>query len=75
VLWLAGCHANGGNIVQAGKTLFLEDLQRFNVADQQSLYDIIYKGEPVFLQWCAFSTHACVRTGLQHAYVTNTWLK
>ncbi|GAX74241.1 hypothetical protein CEUSTIGMA_g1690.t1 [Chlamydomonas eustigma] len=40
-----GCHMNGGNIVQAGATLFQEDLQRNGVSDPEALYNIIYGGK------------------------------
>eukprot|EP00775_Hariotina_reticulata_P012797 gene12797-12925_t len=51
----AGCHVNGGNIVQAGATLFTNDLQKNNVADADSLYQLIYQGQgrmPGFGQNC-----------------------
>eukprot|EP00878_Enallax_costatus_P011924 GHUV01012448.1.p1 GENE.GHUV01012448.1~~GHUV01012448.1.p1 ORF type:complete len:158 (+),score=35.24 GHUV01012448.1:34-507(+) len=51
----AGCHINGGNIVQAGATLFTPDLIKNNVADSDSLYKLIYEGKgrmPGFGQEC-----------------------
>ena len=35
----AGCHAAGGNIVQAGATLFPDDLKRNGVDDAAAVYD------------------------------------
>jgi hypothetical protein len=52
----AGCHVGGGNIVQAGATLFTADLQKNGVADSGSLYQLIYAGKgrmPGFGQDCA----------------------
>jgi hypothetical protein len=52
----AGCHVNGGNVVQAGATLFTDDLQKNNVGDADSLYQLIYQGKarmPGFGQECA----------------------
>lgn len=40
----AGCHAGGGNVVQAGATLKLADLQRNGVADPDALFKVIYSG-------------------------------
>ena len=52
----AGCHINGGNIVQANATLFTADLQRNGLIDPDSLYQLIYRGKgrmPGFGQDCA----------------------
>lgn len=52
----AGCHVGGGNIVQAGATLFQADLEKNAVADSASLYQLIYAGKgrmPGFGQDCA----------------------
>jgi hypothetical protein len=52
----AGCHINGGNIVQANATLFTNDLQRNGLADPDSLYQLMYSGKgrmPGFGKECA----------------------
>ncbi|GBF89429.1 cytochrome, chloroplastic [Raphidocelis subcapitata] len=52
----AGCHMNGGNVLQAGATLFTEDLQRNGRADPEGLYQIVYSGKgkmPGFGTECA----------------------
>ena len=52
----AGCHAAGGNIVQAGATLFPDDLKRNGVDDAAAVYDIIYGGKgkmPGYGEGCA----------------------
>ena len=36
---------NGGNIVQAGATLFTQDLQTNSAASPEQLYQIIYAGK------------------------------
>jgi len=36
---------NGGNVQQAGATLFAEDLQRNGVDSPEALYQIIYSGK------------------------------
>ena len=41
----AGCHAGGGNVVQAGASLSLADLQRNGVIDPQAIYNLIYMGK------------------------------
>jgi len=41
----AGCHAAGGNVVQAGATLFPADLERNGVNDAETIYALIYKGK------------------------------
>lgn len=54
--YYTGCHINGGNIVQAGATLFNADLVKNNVADNESIYKLIYEGKgrmPGFGQECA----------------------
>ena len=40
----AGCHAGGGNVVQAGATLFPGDLKK-NGMDRDAIYTIIYRGK------------------------------
>lgn len=40
----AGCHAGGGNVVQAGATLSTSDLKKNGVADSKAIYDLIYGG-------------------------------
>ena len=52
----AGCHAAGGNVVQAGATLFPADLQRNGVSDVDTIYDVISKGRnkmPGYGEECA----------------------
>ena len=52
----AGCHAAGGNVVQAGATLFPADLTRNGVNDADAVYDIIYGGKgkmPGYGEGCA----------------------
>ena len=52
----AGCHAAGGNIVQAGATLFPDDLKRNGIDDAAAVYDIIYGGKgkmPGYGEGCA----------------------
>jgi cytochrome c6 len=52
----AGCHAGGGNVLQAGATLATADLQRNGYGDPEALYDLIYKGKgrmPGFGRECA----------------------
>jgi cytochrome c6 len=41
----AGCHAGGGNLLQAGATLATADLQRNGYGDADSLYALIYGGK------------------------------
>lgn len=41
----AACHKGGGNIVQAGATLNLGDLQRNGVMDVDAVYKIVYGGK------------------------------
>lgn len=41
----AGCHAGGGNILQAGATLATADLERNGYGDAESLYALIYSGK------------------------------
>jgi cytochrome c6 len=41
----AGCHAAGGNIVQAGATLFPADLERNGVNDAETIYKLISLGK------------------------------
>ncbi|KAL0442336.1 UNVERIFIED_CONTAM: Cytochrome c6, chloroplastic [Sesamum latifolium] len=40
-----GCHAAGGNIIQPGATLFLQDLQRNGVETEEEIYRITYYGK------------------------------
>ena len=50
------CHAAGGNVVQAGATLFPADLTRNGVNDAVAVYDIIYGGKgkmPGYGEGCA----------------------
>merc|ERR1719201_1816291 len=52
----AGCHANGGNVLAAGKSLRLEDLQRNQVAEINEIYSLVYSGKgkmPGFGKDCA----------------------
>lgn len=44
-LQCAGCHTGGGNIIEANKTLKLEDLQKYGLDSVQELYDLIYSGK------------------------------
>lgn len=56
VLHNPGCHVGGGNIIQAGATLFQADLVKNNAADSDALYKLIYSGKgrmPGFGQECA----------------------
>jgi len=49
-----GCHAGGGNVL-GGRTLRIEDLQAMQLADAESLFNIIYGGNtrmPGFGQDC-----------------------
>jgi len=41
----AGCHAGGGNIVQRGAGLTLEELQKNNAASPEQIYSLIYSGK------------------------------
>jgi cytochrome c6 len=41
----AGCHAGGGNVLQAGATLATADLERNGYADADALFALIYKGK------------------------------
>eukprot|EP00898_Chlorokybus_atmophyticus_P005826 jgi/Chlat1/6244/Chrsp44S05849 len=41
----AGCHAAGGNIVQAGKSLRIGDMQRNGMTTVDDVYKIIYAGK------------------------------
>ncbi|KAG9438922.1 hypothetical protein H6P81_019087 [Aristolochia fimbriata] len=40
-----GCHVAGGNIIQPGATLFLEDLQRNGIETEEGIYGITYYGK------------------------------
>lgn len=66
----AGCHAGGGNVVQAGATLKTPDLERNGYDTAEALYSIIYSGKgkmPGFGQDCA---PRCVRPS---SPPTNPW--
>jgi cytochrome c6 len=41
----AGCHAGGGNVLQAGATLATADLERNGYADADALFALIYSGK------------------------------
>lgn len=41
----AGCHAGGGNVLQAGASLSTGDLRKNGVEDPKTLYDLIYGGK------------------------------
>ena len=41
----AGCHAGGGNVVQAGATLSTGDLRKNGMLDPDALYNQIYRGK------------------------------
>jgi cytochrome c6 len=41
----AGCHAGGGNLLQAGATLKSADLERNGYADPEALFKLIYGGK------------------------------
>lgn len=40
-----GCHDAGGNIIQPGATLFLNDLQRNGVDTEEEIYRVTYYGK------------------------------
>lgn len=40
-----GCHAGGGNIVQAGASLQTSDLQKNGAATTDAIYKLIYSGK------------------------------
>ena len=40
-----GCHAGGGNIVQAGASLQTGDLQKNGAASTDAIYKLIYSGK------------------------------
>lgn len=42
---LAGCHANGGNVLAAGKTLRIDDLEKNQVATIGEIYSLVYGGK------------------------------
>jgi hypothetical protein len=68
----AGCHVGGGNIVQAGATLFQADLEKNGVADSGSLYQLIYAGKgrmPGFGQDCAPKVRSIVVVQLRYRTV------
>lgn len=51
----AGCHAGGGNVVQAGASLSTTDLRRNGALDPKAMYDIIWGGKgrmPGYGQGC-----------------------
>ena len=41
----AGCHIGGGNVVQAGKTLFTGDLEKNGAGTPEAIYDLVYGGK------------------------------
>mmetsp|Transcript_38283 Transcript_38283/g.108228 ORF Transcript_38283/g.108228 Transcript_38283/m.108228 type:complete len:200 (+) Transcript_38283:124-723(+) len=52
----AGCHAGGGNVVQAGASLRSGDLKKNGIETPEQIYDLIYKGKgkmPGFGNDCA----------------------
>ncbi|KAJ0982647.1 hypothetical protein J5N97_010902 [Dioscorea zingiberensis] len=51
-----GCHDMGGNILQPGATLFMEDLQRNGVSSEEEIYNVTYYGKrrmPGFGEKCS----------------------
>ncbi|XP_074279320.1 cytochrome c6, chloroplastic [Silene latifolia] len=40
-----GCHDAGGNLIQAGATLFTNDLERNGVNSEDEIYNITYSGK------------------------------
>ncbi|XP_057971569.1 cytochrome c6, chloroplastic [Malania oleifera] len=40
-----GCHDGGGNIIQPGATLFIDDLERNRVASEEEIYRVTYYGK------------------------------
>ena len=40
-----GCHAGGGNIVQAGASLQTDDLEKNGAATTDAIYKLIYSGK------------------------------
>lgn len=40
-----GCHAGGGNVIQAGAALSSGDLKKNGVDDPKALFDLVYKGK------------------------------
>ncbi|KAJ4930470.1 hypothetical protein NE237_008257 [Protea cynaroides] len=64
-----GCHDGGGNIIQPGATLFLQDLQRNGVDAEEEIYRITYYGNgrmPVLCRALGRNAHqgASVHLGL-----------
>jgi Cytochrome C oxidase, cbb3-type, subunit III len=41
----AACHTGGGNVMQAGATLFKSDMQKNGMLDVEAIYNIIYSGK------------------------------
>lgn len=53
---VAACHAGGGNVVQGGKTLKTQDMERNGVNSPEAIYQLIYGGKgkmPGYGQNCA----------------------
>lgn len=51
-----GCHAGGGNVIQAGASLSTGDLRQNGVEDPKALFDLIYGGKgrmPGYGESCA----------------------
>ena len=44
-LYLVGCHAGGGNVVQAGASLQTRDLEKNSAATVDAIYKLIYSGK------------------------------
>ncbi len=60
----AACHAGGGNIVQGGKSLKTQDLERNGVNSPEAIYQLIYGGKgkmPGYGQNCAPKVNASCR--------------
>lgn len=52
----AGCHANGGNVVEGAQTLKADALERNGLTSEEALYNITYNGKrkmPGFGEGCA----------------------
>ena len=52
----AGCHAGGGNIVQRGAGLSLQELQKNGAISPEEIYKLVYFGKgkmPGYGQGCA----------------------
>lgn len=42
---MIGCHAGGGNVVQAGASLQTKDLEKNGAATVDAIYKLIYSGK------------------------------